>query len=126
MTQRTMRVVLFGPILAALLTSPAYAEVEPVSSSGDIYTVSENVNGFVLTSKYPKSHFIEQGASSYFVEGPDVFYFGRSCDAFHKLFGNGTWSWANAGYGAQFEGGFSLWFPRQDVPWESGLSCMAR
>ena len=106
MIQRMIRAISFGPMLAALLTSPAYAEVEPVSSSGDIYTFSENVNGFVLTSKYPKSRFIEQGASSYFVDGPDVFYFGRSCDAFHELFGNGSWSWANAGYGAQFESGF--------------------
>jgi hypothetical protein len=123
MTQRMMRAALSGPILAAMLTSPAYAEVERTSDSGDRYTVSENEHGFVLTSKFPKSHFIDQGAYSYYVEGRDVFYFGRSCDAFHKLFGNGTWFWVNAGYGAQFESEFSLWFPRQDVPWEGGYSC---
>lgn len=123
MTRRTIRVALFAPILAAMLSSPANAEVERISASGDIYTVSENENGFVLTSKFPKSRFIDQGARSFVVEGPDVFYFGRSCDTFHNLFGAGTWSWANAGYGAQFDSGFSLWFPRQDVPWEGGFDC---
>lgn len=113
--------------LAALalvfLAHQAFADVERVSTDGDVYVVSENENGFVLTSKYPKSRFVERGSASYFSDGADIFYFGRSCDTFHERLGTGTWGWANAGFGADFQNGFSIWFPRQDVPWEGGMEC---
>lgn len=109
--------------LVSLSTLPAQADIERISSDGDTYVVSENENGFVLTSKYPKSRFIEDGSNSQFIEVWEIFYFGKSCDTYHERLGDGTWSWANAGFGADFANRFSIWFPRQDVPWEGGFQC---
>lgn len=119
----TVGLGLLSVIIGALSPQHAVADINRVSSDGDVYIVSENAHGFVLTSQYPKTRFIEGGSNSSFNEARDVFYFGRSCDTFHKDFGAGTWGWANAGFGATFENGFSLWFPRQDVPWEGGFEC---
>jgi hypothetical protein len=30
-------------------------------------------------------------------------YLGRTCDAYHKLFGYGEWCWANGGFVATFD-----------------------
>ncbi|WP_189412486.1 hypothetical protein [Neogemmobacter tilapiae] len=102
----------------------AYAETPTVvSSAGDRYSISENENGGILTSLYPKSRFVEAGANSYVVDGLDVIYFGKDCDAFHKVFGKGTFGWANGGFLATFESGAEIGFPRQDLPWEHLTKC---
>ena len=95
-----------------------------VSSFGDEYNITLNTNGAALISLYPKAWFIEGGANSRVERGIDTLYFGKSCDAFHKLWGDGTWWWANGGFGADFEE-FSSRFPRQeiDVP---GSNCPLR
>ena len=111
--------------LAAILTaSPALAQEDVfyVSGAGDDYRISANANGYVLTSRYPKARFVEAGANSRVVRGIETFYFGKACDAAHEVFGNGRWGWANGGFGAEF-GGFTLMFPRQELPDGPGLTC---
>lgn len=110
---------------AALLTAtPALAQSDVfyVSGAGDDYTIASNANGYVLTSRYPKARFVEAGTDSRVVRGVETFYFGKDCDAFHDLFGNGTWGWANGGFGAEFDS-FRLMFPRQELPEGPGLDC---
>ena len=46
--------------------------------------------------------------------GIETFYFGKNYDTAHKLFGKGTWGWANSGVGAEFDG-LCLMFPRQGL-----------
>ena len=94
-----------------------------VSGAGDDYAITANANGYVLTSRYPKARFVEQGAASYVVRGVETFYFGKNCDAAHEVFGNGKWGWANGGFGAEFDGGFRLMFPRQELPEGHGGIC---
>jgi hypothetical protein len=110
---------------AALTAAPALAdEAKWVSSYGDAYTAVENQNGVILTSVYPKFWYVEQGATSYVVEGPDLIYLGTSCDAFHKVFGKGTFSWGNGGFRVEFEDGMVIGFPRQEIAWNSLSGCM--
>ena len=94
-----------------------------VSSYGDEYSIEFNANGAVLRSLYPKAWFIENGAASRIEKGIDTLYLGISCDAFHPVFGDGRWWWANGGFGADFST-FSIRFPRQeiDIP---GSDCRA-
>jgi hypothetical protein len=70
--------------------------------------------GYELTSKYPVSRFIEAGVNSSATSERETLYLGRSCDAEHKVFGKGTWCWANGGFKADFER-HSIGFPRQEL-----------
>ena len=111
--------------LAALVMAPgasAQDDVFYVSGAGDDYSIEVNANGYVLTSRYPKARFVEAGANARVVRGAETFYFGRQCDAVHTLFGAGRWGWANGGFGAEFDG-FTLFFPRQELPEGPGLAC---
>jgi hypothetical protein len=116
-----------APLAIALLfcAAPALAGDEDyyVSGAGDDYQVTANASGYVLTSRYPKARFVDRGAASYVVRGVETFYFGTSCDAAHEVFGNGKWGWANGGFGAEFDSGFRLMFPRQELPEGHGGIC---
>jgi len=93
-----------------------------VSSHGDEYRYATNADGAVLTSLYPKAWFIEKGANSRIERGIDRLYLGKSCDAFHPVFGDGRWWWANGGFGVDFAR-FELRFPRQEIADDFGLHC---
>ncbi|TLP49132.1 MULTISPECIES: hypothetical protein [Cohaesibacter] len=86
-----------------------------VSSEAHAYRMSCNKDGYVLTSSYPVFRFIEGGAMSR-VEtlNPEKIYLGRSCDASHKVLGQGEWCWANGGFRATFDG-HVIGFPRQEI-----------
>jgi hypothetical protein len=115
------------PALAGLvlLATPALADdAHWISSWGDAYMALENPNGVILTSVYPKFWFVEQGADSYVVDGPDMIFLGKSCDAYHKVFGDGAFSWGNGGFRAEFEDGTVIGFPRQEMPWAGLMDCM--
>ena len=110
-------------VFLLVLAVPAAAQMPYyVSNGGDEYEISHNANGAVLTSVYPKAWFIEGGANSRVVRGRTVFYFGKSCDVFHEVFGQGTWGWANGGFGAEFES-FRLMFPRQEIDVDGMEKC---
>lgn len=110
-------------LFSMLASAPAMAtDWSYVSSLGDEYAVSANENGVVLTSLYPKAWFIEAGANSTIEKGHDVIFIGRSCDAFHKLFGNGKWGQANGGFLVTFDA-IAFGFPRQELTMEKGGGC---
>ncbi|MBI1220300.1 MAG: hypothetical protein GC186_17335 [Rhodobacteraceae bacterium] len=111
-------------LLAVPVAFPLHAASRTVvSSEGDTYYATENANGGILTSKYPRPRYIEQGAASHVIDGKEVIYFGRSCDAFTKAYSVGTWGWANGGFVATFNNGARIGFPRQDPPWDDLLQC---
>ena len=105
--------------VVTLVSTPSHAQegARRLSSLGDEYVASRNVYGGILTSVSPKRWRLDAPSR------PDVIYFGRDCDAFHTEFGNGTWGWANGGFIASFEGGMSIGFPRQELPWEGLDHC---
>lgn len=76
-------------------------------SGGHEYDATCNVDGYVLTSKYPVARAIVQGAASQSTASIEQIYLGRSCDAFNANFGSGQWCWAN--------GGFIASFPEQEI-----------
>lgn len=104
---------LFLTILLMLFAVKAGAR--ELTSGGHIYEQTCNSAGFVLTSKFPVSRTVGNvGALQRQVVGIEKLYLGKSCDAFHKLYGYGEWCWANGGIRADFsEGGFG--FPRQEL-----------
>jgi hypothetical protein len=53
------------------------------------YEISCNADGYVLTSKYPVTRMIGTGADSQAVAVTENICFGKNCDAYHKLFGQG-------------------------------------
>ena len=107
--------ILTTACLIASLASGANAYV----SDGHEYSSSCNPDGYVLTSLYPISRAVGQGAMTKYVKGIETIYLGRSCDAFHPLYGSGTWCWANGGFVAEFaEARFG--FARQELSCQAG------
>ena len=102
------------PLICAFGAQAQAQDWTYVSSWGDEYRIENNANGAVLRSLYPKAWFIEGGANSRVEKGIDVIYFGVSCDAYHEVFGDGVWWWANGGFGADFET-FQIRFARQEI-----------
>lgn len=113
MKRRSLRILL--PCIWLVSGSVAQAQsLNYVSSYGDEYSIELNSSGAILRSHYPKAWFIENGAASRVAKGIDTLYLGISCDAFHPVFGDGRWWWANGGFGADFAN-FSIRFPRQEI-----------
>lgn len=94
---------LLSVLLALSVSAPAYAEL--ISMEGDLYTETSNENGIVLTSQVTKYRVIGTGVSMRIDEGKEVFYLGRSCDAFSQRLGDGKWQWTNSGVLLEFNGG---------------------
>ncbi len=115
--------------LAAILAvlgmagTPVAAQDGYISSFGDEYTLVANPDGMILSSVHPKAWFIEAGADSRVERGTDVLFLGRSCDAFHRLWGKGTWGEANGGFVVRFPGGRDYGFARQELPAAEGVDC---
>lgn len=97
-------------LLAAMAARPAPAYI----ADGMEYDISCNADGYVLTSKYPVTRMIGTGVATEAVPGIERIYFGRSCDAYHKLFGTGKWCWANGGFRAEFPD-HTFGFGRQEL-----------
>lgn len=95
-------------------------------SGGHEYEASCNADGYVLISKFPVTRTIGQGASTQYISGIEKLYLGRSCDAFHALYGTGQWCWANGGFKADFADAM-FGFARQDLDcasnYDLGSSC---
>lgn len=87
--------------LVAALTSGATTALS-YTSDGHSYELECNSSGYVLESEYPVTRLTGQGAATREVKGIEKIYLGKSCDAYHAVFGNGSWCWANGGFVAQF------------------------
>lgn len=91
---------LFTTIAAGVFMASAVsasAELLRHDTTGLPYLASENENGIVMRS--------DKG----------TLYLGKNCDAFHTVYGAGTWDWANGGFRAVL-GNRIIGFPRSDVP----------
>lgn len=109
MLRKSVRVLLTMSMVAAM-AAPASAYV-----ADDIeYDISCNADGYVLTSKDRVPRMVSTPADAEPVVGIEKIYFGKSCDAFHKLFGKGKWCWANGGFLAEFPG-HTFGFGRQEL-----------
>lgn len=112
----TIRQIIFTSLCAVVLPVcvVAYDSLSnnAYSSDGHSYQMTCNDNGFVLTSVYPTARFIDKGVASEVIEGFETIYLGKSCDAYHEVFGNGTWGIANGGFVASFDNN-RVGFPRQ-------------
>ncbi|MFD1882960.1 hypothetical protein [Paracoccus pacificus] len=100
--------ILIGMVLFA---SPGWAYV---SGEGQSYDGTCNADGVVLKSQAEVTRPVGSGAKAQTPAGPEVIYLGRSCDAYSKAFGEGTWGWANGGFLVTFPG-HEIGFPRQEV-----------
>lgn len=116
-----LRLCILG--MAVLLAGPARAEEGFVSDFGDDYVLVANPDGMILSSVHPKAWFIEAGAASHVERGTDVIFLGKSCDAFHRLWGKGSWGQANGGFRVSFPGGRDYGFPRQELPVAEDVHC---
>jgi hypothetical protein len=96
--------------LLLLLGANAFAYV----ADNHEWELTCNKDGYRLASKYPVARFLEAGAASQITSERETIYLGRSCDAFHKLFGKGSWCWANGGFRAEFEK-HAIGFSRQEL-----------
>ncbi|MCC1482321.1 hypothetical protein J1C52_11765 [Roseibaca sp. Y0-43] len=110
-------------LAASLMASTGQAYV----SGGHEYGLTCNPDGYVLTSRYPVARTKGFGAATQVVSGIEKLYLGKSCDAFHPIFGGGRWCWANGGFVAEFAE-FRFGFARQELHCEAepglGLECL--
>ncbi|MFQ5622509.1 MAG: hypothetical protein ACE5FS_03840 [Paracoccaceae bacterium] len=111
---RALRFITLPLATLGVAASSACAAGPYVSEDGHRYQLVCNDDGVVLTSDQPVSRFVGQGAGTRVVTGIEKLYLGRSCDAWHELFGTGRWGWANYGFWAEFEAR-RFEFPRQEI-----------
>lgn len=95
--------------LGAILCIASFG-VEAYLSDGHEYDLKCTSDGYKLRSKHPVSRAVDGSA----VLEVEVLYLGKSCDAVHHLFGDGTWCWANGGFVAEFAD-HRFAFPRQEL-----------
>ena len=96
-------------ICTVLLIAPSIATAQQTmefwSSDGDAYLGILQDGGAVLVSKYPKAWFHGESSEDHTViEQSARIYFGKSCEAKHSEYGQGTWSWWNDNFTASFQG----------------------
>lgn len=77
------------------------------SSDSEEFKIKYNNNGAVLISVKNTSKKI---------------YLGKDCDAVSKLYGKGTWAWANGGFIIEFKSK-ELGFARQEIDIEENGKC---
>lgn len=111
MTLISMGKRLLGVMLAAAASSAA---AQSYVADGMEYEISCNADGYVLTSKGPVTRMAETPVDAEPVTGIEKIYFGKSCDAYHTVFGKGKWCWANGGFLAEFPN-HTFGFGRQEL-----------
>ena len=98
-------------------------------SNGHEYEGNCNTDGYVLKSKYPVTRTIGKGYKTEYVSGIEKLYLGRTCDAYHEIYGSGRWCWANGGFIAEFADA-RFPFARQELFCPSdedlGLECVCK
>ena len=107
-----LALILLAAVAGSLMGGPQPASA--YTADGKEYDASCNADGYVLTSKYPVTRMIGTGVDTQAVPGIETIYFGKSCDAYHKLFGKGKWCWANGGFLAEFPD-HTFGFGRQEL-----------
>ena len=115
---------LFGANIAFVVigTAALAQSTEYFSMDGDLFAFEENRHGAVLTSIEPTSDILPTTDVAPKTKVGDIVYVGRSCDAFSKEFGEGSWSWSNAGFIVEFPD-LRLAFPGQAIDIVSGNGC---
>ena len=119
----------FGYIFVVICLVFGASESIAYVSNGHEYEGSCNADGYVLKSKYPVTRTIGQGSSTSYVSSIEKLYFGRTCDAYHEIYGSGQWCWANGGFIAEFANA-RFPFARQELFCPSdedlGLECVCK
>ncbi len=90
-----------------------------------------NEHGSILTSSGLRYEWIGMGAYSTIRQIQDrkrfkkvVLYLGRSCDAYSKVYGKGTWFWANGGFVVEFKNErFSFSRQELDIASDEAFGC---
>lgn len=96
--------------ILCLSSTPSIAYV----ADGHEYDLTCTDDGYQLTSKYPVSRTVGSGAGTRYITERETLYLGRSCDAYLKPYGYGSWCWANGGFVAEFDEE-RIGFPRQEL-----------
>lgn len=99
--------------IAVLLISATPA-LSYVSNEGHEYDAACTEAGMSLSSKYPVTRIIENGAQTRHVRDIEKIQLGRDCLAQTSTFGFGKWSWANGGFRIDFPT-YTIRFPRQEI-----------
>ncbi len=104
--------------IQALLLILALGGAQPVAAGyvadNHDWELTCTADGFQLRSIYPVARFFEGGAASRVTSERETLFLGRSCDAAHKHFGQGSWCWGNGGFRAEFAD-HMIGFPRQEL-----------
>lgn len=115
---------MFASFFAVMLAGAAPAQsLQYLSSDGAVFAFEENRHGAVLTSIEPlEDALFVNGMNTPSIEPGDVLYLGRSCDAFSKNLGDGSWSWTNGGFIVEFST-VRVAFPGQAIDIVPGNRC---
>ena len=106
----TVRSILAACILGAASLDAAAGYI----SGGHQYDLACTKDGYQLKSKHPVSRAIGSGAGTRYITERETLFLGRSCDAYLKPFGYGSWCWGNGGFVAEFDED-RIGFPRQEL-----------
>ena len=111
---RALTPFVFGFLVSSIAAPSGAQDMAYISADGHQYDLECNANGMVLTSRHPVSRFSGTGAMTEVTTGIENIFLGKSCDAAHGVYGEGTWGWANGGFGAEFPD-YRIMFPRQEL-----------
>ena len=94
-----------------------------LSATGDVFKVEQNRHGAVLTALPAEDDpIVVPVEDDRQTEPGDIFYLGRSCDAFSERFGDGNWRWTDGGFFVFFkETRFA--FPGQEIVVGADRNC---
>ncbi len=111
-------------VVAVFLAGSAGAQSpQYLSTDGAVFDYEMNRHGAVLTSKEPTEEpLIFTEGEGVRIQPGDVLYIGRSCDAFSKEYGRGSWSWTNGGVIIEFSD-IRVAFPGQAIDLVPGNRC---
>lgn len=107
-------------LFLSFLSFTAFGQ-EFISSDGDKYIAEFNKHGAVLISENTK-YFVENNASGRTQKTKLKLYLGKDCDSFSKIYGKGTWWWANGGFSVDFANK-KIGFPRQHIKFPGAENC---
>ncbi|MEJ6403765.1 hypothetical protein [Yoonia sp. 2307UL14-13] len=86
-----------------------------LSAAGDVFKAEQNRHGAVLTAvASDEDPIIVPLDAERLTQPGDIFYLGRSCDAFSERFGDGNWRWTDSGFFVFFED-TRFAFPGQEI-----------
>jgi len=117
-------------LILVALSSYGFSYIGCVNDVCTEYTSTKNKHGVVLRSTGEQFRFSSYSLAPTKIKYAkrlkrETLYIGRQCDSYSKIYGKGSWHWANGGFVVDFSNK-SFYFPKQMLDIRTTKSCKER